>query len=312
MKTFFDCIPCFVRQSLDAVRMVSDDPTVQEGVLREVLRLAAEMDLKESPPSMGQRIHRLIRKIGGDPDPYRAVKERCNQFAFELLPWARQKVAESDNPFEVAVRLAVAGNILDFGVHPELREESAKNVIHETLSVPIDLNVVHQLQTEIEQAESILYVGDNAGEIVFDRVLIEQMPLDRVTSVVRGAPAINDATMNDAVVSGLTELVEVIDNGSDAPGTILADCSPQMQERFRSADLIIAKGQGNYETLNDERGPIWFLLKAKCPVIARNIGCPVGSVNIIRQEESDECSTERSKFSCQEEATVDEVSLNRR
>ena len=115
-------------------------------------------------------------------------------------------------------------------------------------------------------------------EIVFDRLLIEQLPREKVTLVVRGAPVSNDATMIDAEDTGLTKLLEVIDNGSDAPGTILDDCSHAFRERFDSADLIIAKGQGNYESLSEVEKDIYFLLKAKCPVIARDLGCEVGCV----------------------------------
>ena len=286
MKTFFDCIPCFLRQSLDAVRMVTDDPIAQEKVLRGVLRLASELDLKESPPAVGQRIHRLLREISGNPDPYRDVKNRCNRFAEELLPWAEKAVAEADDPFDTAVRLAVAGNILDFAVHPDLCEETARTTIHETLNAEIDNQIIQQLKSEVMASETILYIGDNAGELVFDKILIEQIPPGKITFAVRGAPIINDATIEDADETGLTDFVKVIDNGSDAPGTILSDCSEAFRKLFDNADLIIAKGQGNYETLSDVKAPIWFLLKAKCPVISENIGCSLGAVQVIRQNGS--------------------------
>jgi uncharacterized protein with ATP-grasp and redox domains len=119
---------------------------------------------------------------------------------------------------------------------------------------------------------------DNAGEIVFDRFLIEQLPFDRVTVVVRGFPVINDATIADAETAGLTDIVEVMTNGSDAPGTILDDCSEEFRTRFAEADLIIAKGQGNYETLRECLRPIFFLLRVKCPLVANDLDCPVGSM----------------------------------
>jgi uncharacterized protein with ATP-grasp and redox domains len=133
----------------------------------------------------------------------------------------------------------------------------------------------------VDQADSILYLTDNAGEIVFDRLLIEQLPLHKITVAVRGFPVLNDATLEDAKEVGLDRLVKVMNNGSDAPGTILNDCSVDFVESFHRADLIIAKGQGNYETLSNHRKHIIFMLKAKCPVIARDIGCKVGDMVAI-------------------------------
>ena len=139
-----------------------------------------------------------------------------------------------------------------------------------------------QFAEAVAAAADVLYLADNAGEIVFDRLLIEQIGPGRTTVVVRGAPTINDATMADAEMTGLTGAVEVIDNGSDAPGTILEDCSPEFRDRFERADLVLSKGQGNYETLSGVAGNIFFLLQAKCPLIARHLDCPVGAMVVRR------------------------------
>ena len=128
----------------------------------------------------------------------------------------------------------------------------------------------------------MLYLADNAGEIVFDWLLLEQMPVEKVTVAVRGSPVLNDATIADTQAAGIPGLVELIDNGSDAPGTILDDCSAEFRRRFDRTDLIIAKGQGNYETLNEVEKDIFFVLKAKCPVIARDLDCHVGSLILRR------------------------------
>ena len=141
---------------------------------------------------------------------------------------------------------------------------------------------IQELADAADRARDILYLADNAGEIVFDRLLIEQLPPGRVTVAVKGGPVLNDATRSDAAVAGLNELAEVIDNGSDAPGTLLGDCSHSFRERFDRADLVIAKGQGNYETLSDARKDVFFLLKAKCPVIAHHLGCDVGRTVVQR------------------------------
>ncbi|MFW6107414.1 MAG: damage-control phosphatase ARMT1 family protein [bacterium] len=277
MRAFLDCIPCFIRQALDAARFATDDEAIHERVLREALRAASEIDLRTTPPAMGQGLHRLIRELTGNDDPYRAVKRRFNRAALALYPSLSQRVEHSGEPFETAVRLAIAGNIIDFGIHSRLDEAGVGAAVHHALAAPLR-GQPDALRRAVEQAREVLYLADNAGEIVFDRLLIERMPQEKVAVAVKGGPVLNDATMEDAAAAGLTELVEVIDNGSDAPGTILDDCSEAFRRRFRRADVVVAKGQGNYETLSDADQDIFFVLKAKCPVIARDLGCEMGSL----------------------------------
>jgi uncharacterized protein with ATP-grasp and redox domains len=283
MKTYLDCLPCFVRQALDAARLVTDEPAVQEEVLRRVLAELRGIDLAWKPPQMGQRIHRLIREVAGVRDPYREVKKRFNNAALKLYPRMRQLVTESANPLETAIRLAIAGNIIDFGVSGTLREDDLEQTISECLDADFSGVQVEAFGRAVNDAEEILYIADNAGEIVFDRLLIEQLPIEKLTVAVKGAPVINDATMEDATLAGLPQIVEVVDSGSDAPGVILEDCSQSFRDRFNKADLIIAKGQGNYETLSDTDRNIFFMLKAKCPVIERHIGCAVGTSLLFRK-----------------------------
>jgi uncharacterized protein with ATP-grasp and redox domains len=283
MRTFLECVPCFVRQALDSARLVTDDETVHEQVLREVLREAGEMDFHDSPPVMGQRMHRLIRRLVADDDPYRSIKDHFNRLALALYPELEKRIEESRDPLETAIRLAIAGNIIDFGSARDLADSRVEETIEGSLVAPLSKSAVEDLRKSAGRATSILYLGDNAGEIVFDRLLIEQLPRQKVTYVVRGSPVINDATMADALVTGMTDLVEVIDNGSDAPGTILETCSPAFRRRFQAADLVIAKGQGNYETLSEADKRIFYLLKVKCPVIARDIGCDVDALVVLRR-----------------------------
>lgn len=284
MKTCFECIPCFVRQAFEAARLATDDEAIQEQVLRNVLRAASEMDLKGSPPVMGQHIHRLIRRLTGENDPYRRIKERFNHVALGLYAELNERVKRSPEPLETAVRLAIAGNIIDSGVSNHIDETHIHNAIEHALTAPLagGLKGFHEA---VSKAENIFYLADNAGEIVFDRLLIEQMPLEKITFVVKGSPVINDACIVDAQATGVADLVEVIDNGSDAPGTIIDECSEEFKKRFENAELIIAKGQGNYETLSDVEKNIFFALKAKCPVIANHIGCEVGDLVFLRSSD---------------------------
>jgi damage-control phosphatase, subfamily I len=277
MKTYFDCIPCFIRQALNSARLVTDDEIVHEQVLRSVLQATSEMDLRDSPPAMGQYIHRMIRKTTGNSDPYREIKDRFNQLALELYPTLKARIESSANPLETALKLAIAGNVIDFGVNNKLEESTVYESVENALMSTIDGDF-ERFSDAVSRADNILYLADNAGEIVFDRLLIERLPLERITLAVRGFPVINDATMDDARAAGITGLVEVMDNGADVPGTILQECNEAFIKRFREAELIIAKGQGNYETLSEAEKDIFFILKAKCPVIARDLGCQVGSL----------------------------------
>jgi uncharacterized protein with ATP-grasp and redox domains len=278
MMIFLDCIPCFVRQSLDSARLATDDEQIHEQVVRETLRLAANLDMGQSPPAIGQQMHRLIRRLIGNNDPYCRIKEQFNNLALKLYPELEERVKTSENPFATAVRLAMTGNIIDFGVTASLAESDVEKTIEQSLKGHLDDIRIQGFKDAVTQAEKILYLADNAGEIVFDRLLIEQLPIEKVTVVVKGEPVINDATMEDAELAGLTKIVEVIDNGSDGPGTILETCSKTFRGRFENADLIIAKGQGNYETLSDADKKVFFILKAKCPVIARDLDCEVGEM----------------------------------
>jgi uncharacterized protein with ATP-grasp and redox domains len=282
MKTSLDCIPCILRQSLDAARLVSTDPALHEQIIRDTLLWTGEMDLNQSPPAMAQRIHRQLRQITGVDDPYRQAKDRLNSLALELIPTLRADVESANDPLLMAVRLAIAGNMMDMGINGDLTETAVRLTMNQALTAPF-FGELDRFRQAIAEAQSILYLADNAGEIAFDRILVEQLLSKRVTVVVRGTPVINDATLIDARAVGLDKIVEVINNGSDAPGTILSDCSPEFRRRFAEADLIIAKGQGNFETLSSETGNIFFLFKVKCPVIADHIKQPVGMQVLVAQ-----------------------------
>ena len=282
MKSCVDCVPCFIRQALAAVRIASPDPGVHEQVLREVLAKAANLDFNVPPPVMGQWVYRRIREATGNADPYREHKRRQNELALRVYPEMRRRVAASPDPFVAAVRLALAGNIIDPGTGNDLSDDEAVHTLERSLDTnehgPADEDV-GALARGVAAAGRILYIADNAGEIVLDRLLIETAlagRLDQVTVAVRGGPVINDATAEDARAAGLCDLVRVIDNGDDAPGTVLSQCSPAFRAEFDAADLVIAKGQGNYETLNDVQKPIFLLLMAKCRVVARDLGCALG------------------------------------
>jgi len=283
MKTYFDCLPCFIRQALNASRLISNDKKIHERVMRNVLKKTAEMDLNQPPPAMGRLIYQMIRDVSGNNDPYKEIKEKFNRFILDLYPEFQRIILTSNNPFETAVRLAIAGNIIDFGVGNDIRTADIHEIVNQSITQDLAGNI-DILIHEVNSANKILYLGDNSGEIVFDRLLIEQLPLNKITYAVRGYPVINDVTIDDARDTGITGLVKVVDNGSDAPGTLLDLCSDEFCEIFSEADLIISKGQGNYESLSDSNKNIFFIFMVKCPVVASNTGYDQGSMVILQNQ----------------------------
>jgi uncharacterized protein with ATP-grasp and redox domains len=280
MKTSLDCIPCLVRQALEMARMVTDDTGIHEQVLRNVLNRAANMDMHQPPPVMAQYIHHHLRSLTKEADPYRKTKEHQNRMAMSVLEDLKSELACSADPLMTAVRLAIAGNIIDMGVNNHVSDTSLRQSIDKALTTPFAGDWDSFLEA-VDAAENMLYLCDNAGEIVFDQLLINALGPARVTAAVRGKPILNDATMTDAVATGLNTIVKVIENGSDAPGTLLDDCSQTFRKHFKTADLIIAKGQGNFESLSSQPFPIFFLFQVKCPVVAEHAGVPLKTHVII-------------------------------
>ena len=183
---------------------------------------------------------------------------------------------------QTACKLAIAGNAIDLGAQEEYG--NVNTIVEESLSCTLNFDDYKRFKQSIKNASSILYVGDNAGEVVFDRILIEQIESinsNQIVYVVRGKPIINDATIDDAVRIGLDKVANVISSGSDAPAIILSQSSPELNDIYDAADVIIAKGQGNYESLCDGPGNIFFFFKVKCPVIARDSGYDVGTLALI-------------------------------
>ncbi|QDU32728.1 hypothetical protein KS4_07620 [Poriferisphaera corsica] len=258
MRTYLDCIPCFVKQALGAARQVTDDEVLIERVMKRVCLAASELSMTESSPVMGQKIHRIIREETGCGDPYAEIKKLSNEMAMRMVDGAKaeieaaKQVGNEVSGFEVAVRYAIAGNSMDFAIYLEWDEKRLNDSLAVLREKVIDKQAVADLWEAIGKAEKILVLADNAGEIVFDRLLMETLPakvLPRITYAVKGSAVINDALREDADEVGVSDLVTVIDNGTDAPGTVLEQCSDEFMKAYHEADVVISKGQANYETL---------------------------------------------------------------
>ncbi len=279
MRPSLECLPCFLNHAIVIADMSGCGREQKEIIVRKTLAKLASLDFSLPPPAMAKAIHSFVAEITGNSDPYRHLKEESTAFALKLLPFLQEEVAKAENPFECAMRLAIAGNIIDFGANHKFKLDDVHKVIADSLSAPMDMAAMDILEKRIGAAKDILYISDNAGELVFDRLLIERFQ-EKITLAVRGAPILNDATRHEVGISGIPPSVRVIDTGDNVPGVMLDDCSPQFKDAFRKADLIIAKGQGNFESLDDTDRPIFFLFKAKCDVVARNLGVELGSLQI--------------------------------
>jgi len=284
MRTYLDCYPCFLRQALDAARLAGADERQQKTVLDRVLDVLKQAGLSSTPPETAERVHRIVRQEVGDGDPYRAVKETSTREALALYPRMKVLLAEAGDPLEVGVRLSIAGNIIDLG---PAREYDLWGTVERVLAQPFAIDDGAALREALSRAgrgavtAPLLYLADNAGETVFDRLLIEALDVPVVYAVKEG-PILNDATREDALVAGVDRVAMVVSTGSDAPGTILDRCSEEFRRLYEKAELIIAKGQANYETLSEEGPRVFCLLQTKCPVIARDVGVPVGNI-VLRQ-----------------------------
>ena len=285
MKTNLDCIPCFTRHALEAARTVGMEESCTALLMNDVLKMLQNLNWSDPPPVMARDIHRLIKTHIRNPDPYEQHKLQSTMDSLKHLPQIRESVIKSANPFETAVRFSIAGNAIDLGAKTA-QEINIFNICQTALDTPVDTNAISQLESNIQKTQNILFLADNAGEIVFDIPLLERIGKQKLTVAVRGEPVINDATMADAKHSGIVGKFNIISNGADTPGTWLPDCSSDFQQVFNNADLIIAKGQGNYETLNDVAQNIFFLFKAKCPVICADAGVPLNTFTVLKSRDS--------------------------
>jgi hypothetical protein len=276
MKVYLDCFPCFLRQSIIALRLGTRDELLQERILKSILPEIQIADISMPPAYTTTFIHRKIRQLLGK-DPFKKLKCEYNKIALGLYPSFELLVSQSKDPLWTATRLAIAGNVIDFGIYTSV---DIKGTIRKAINHPLAVDEFDIFKNAISEADSILYLADNAGEIVFDRILIETLISmgKKVTVVVKGSPVINDSTLEDALEAGLIGICEVIDNGSDAVGTILPWTSSTFQKQFENAELIISKGQGNFETVTGIQKNIFFLFQSKCDVVSKELNLSKGSM----------------------------------
>lgn len=263
------CYPCFLRQVLSVCDVLKADEDKKKDLLKKVMAYLAQAPTRVPPPYLSREFYNIISNEFGVEDPYKEIKRESNELVLRLLPELKRRVEEAKDPLFEAVRLAIIGNIIDFGASQNFTLED----IDAFEEIPITINHYQELKNDLESAKTVLYIADNAGEVVFDRLLVEQLYNmgKRIFFAVRSRPIINDATKEDALVAGIDNFAEIVDSGSDAPGIVIDKVTEKFKHLFRDVDVVISKGQGNYETLDDIPREVYFLLRAKCPVVASSL-----------------------------------------
>ncbi len=276
MTSDYRCFFCFARaiEKLIAREKLTNDTANR--LVQDVMNLFCDKWGKQSMPEFSREVNYILRNYTNNPDPYKREKKESNDLVLGLVPELNEIIRKSSDPFRTALRLSIAGNIIDFATGDGFDLQTTINMV---LNSDFAIDHSLKLKMEIEKADKVLYIGDNAGEIVFDKIFISTINHPHLTFVVRGGPVINDATMEDALYIGMNKIAKVISSGYDIPSILLEKSDNVFKECFEKADVIISKGQGNLEgllPLNDRR--IFFLLMAKCNVISEFLKVPRGSM----------------------------------
>lgn len=274
MKIYLDCIPCFMQQALRAGQMATSDEKKIKQILDKTGEMVKTISIQATPAEIGMMVYRIVSEVTGIHDPYKSIKQQHIAETKSIYPELEKIVANSDDKLLSAIRIAIAGNVIDLGVKKSFDiVQDVKSILKQDFAI-FDYSA---FKTQLEKTENILYIGDNAGESVFDKILIKELKKP-VKYAVRSIPIINDVTIEDAIASGLNEVAELIDSGCKSPGIILNQSTPEFLELFNTSGLVISKGQGNFEGLSDCNRQVFFLLKTKCPVISNHIGVEDGSI----------------------------------
>jgi damage-control phosphatase, subfamily I len=280
MKMTLGCVSCSVRQIEHVLEQSALDGAEKMRCMQELLADLASIDMELSPPAVAAAFHAKIKARLGDDDPYREMKRAGTSLALGFYPEIKKRVTSSPDPLMAALKAAIAGNIIDYGARRGASDGEVFESIERAFNEPVDDAFARMFRDDASRARGILYAGDNAGEIVFDRLLLEELGPARVTFAVRGGPIINDATMEDARASGLEGMVRLVSTGTMIPGIDGNASSPEFVEALAAADMIIFKGQGNLETVIDgeldgfvrKGARMYFLLKVKCDYVASRLG----------------------------------------
>lgn len=266
MDLQLDCLACILRQVVEASRMATDDKALHGKIMDEALSRIAEYRNYKSAPALTREILSIISRHTGVSDLYAEVKNSDIEEAKEILPRLKAFLDKTDNKLYWALKIAATGNVIDRAINHAAN--GVETLIEKEVKRKFAIDDYAIFEEMIADARNILVIGDNAGESVFDRILIEHLPGKNFIYAVRSGPTLNDVTMEDAVRSGLDGCAKIISSGCDSPGVMLEECSREFLDVFWGADMVISKGQGNFEMLSGCGREMFFLLKLKCYAIS--------------------------------------------
>jgi len=271
-------------------------------ILDELASVLPSVEMNSPPPEIALNIYSIVNRVTGNLDPYKELKNRGTDLALEIYGRMKETVSASAEPLKTAVEIAIAGNIIDYGAqYSFFLEDEIKKILamfsKDSSNGSYAVFDFNDFKADIEKAGSVLYLADNAGETVFDRILIEAVNDiyggKKIVYAVKEKPVINDAVVSDALRAGIDSCAEIVSSGSHAPGTLLSVCSPGFLEIFEKADMVISKGQGNFEVLSDVKRPVFFMFRAKCAIVARDIGCGIGDAALFHKKSGENCLPEK-------------------
>ena len=284
-----NCMTCILKKELEKI----PDGTPEEERLaykQKVLRLVGSATAVMSPSEITKDIHKLQKDMFGMQVDYPKLKSFFNQKMLQYEERTDAWIQESPDPLLRAVQFSLCGNYIDFGVPHKVTEEKLDQILRESDQIRIDEEILGQLRTELANARTVTFLHDNCGEIVMDKLLIKEIrrqnPETEVTAVVRGAVVLNDVTIEDADEVGLSEVANVLPNGDDVAGTCMERLSRECADVLRNADVIIAKGQGNFETLRGWGLNVYYLFLCKCELFQRRFHVPAYTGMVIHERDA--------------------------
>jgi uncharacterized protein with ATP-grasp and redox domains len=285
MQSLLECVPCFFHQALRAARVAGLDEATTRQLLNEIGRRLEDLDQALPPPVNGAFLYRRVAELSGNPDPFAVVKREHTELALSLVPVMRDWIESAGDRLDAAARIAAAGNLIDLGAQSQVGDLAA--ALKQALERDHQHWEIDALSQSLDDAGDILVIGDNAGETVFDRLLLEELARRRpdasLAYAVRGGPIINDATVDDARAASIDRVAQILSTGSDIPGVVLDKVADDFRHWYASADLVISKGQGNFETLADQKvRQLFFILTVKCGAVSQHLGVPQGGSVLTR------------------------------
>ena len=287
MKLNTKCIVCNIQQAIRIAEFLDVDDKNRENIMRRVLGYLRDADYTLSNPQIMKGTWDIIVEEVGNDNPYKSIKKFYNEEMLIMYNELMEIVKNSKDNFQAALKMAITGNLIDFGPSHKFDRDILVEMINNLDSQNMVVDDSQKLKDMLAESQTLLYIGDNCGEIVLDKVFIEQIrdefPKLEIYFGVRGKAIINDVTLEDAKMVKMEEVASIIESEDGTPGTILENTGERFREIFESADVIIAKGQGNYESLSDvKREGLFFLFMAKCPVVAGYAG--VDEMSILCME----------------------------